>query len=304
MLHKNVSGILVRDQEENVPMDKTILKQFLYAGYMENGLLKESSSGMPQGGIISPCISLIALSGLEQELTKKYKKCKVNIVSYADDFIITGKSKELLEQEVIPTTAEFLRERGLELSNTKTQITHINDGFDFLGFNIRKYGEKCITKPSKTAVKTFLQDINKIIKTNVGAKTENLLFQLNPKIRGWVNYYHHSASSKTFSYIDHRIFQMLYRWAQKRHANKGFKWINQKYFQRNYWNNWHFHAKTQKHNCIELILAGRTKIKRHSKIKSAATPYKPEYNEYLRKRSGKLKTSSTSVAGSDYALAL
>ena len=94
-------------------------------------------------------------------------------------------------------------------------LSDINEGFDFLGFNIRKYKEKCITKPSKVAIKSFLRTIKATIKANAGAKTENLIRQLNPKIKGWSNYYQHSASSRTFSYIDHRIFKLLYNIACK-----------------------------------------------------------------------------------------
>ena len=115
------------------------------------------------------------------------------------DFIITSASKEVLETKVKPTVESFLRERGLELSQEKTKITHVDDGFDFLGINVRKFKGKCITKPSKKSVKSFLANIREVIKSNPTAKTENLIHLLNPKIRGWANYFRFSCAKKTVS---------------------------------------------------------------------------------------------------------
>jgi RNA-directed DNA polymerase len=162
----------------------------------------------------------------------------------------------------------------------------VNDGFEFLGFNIRKYKEKLLTKPSKASVKSFLLDIKKVIKANIGAKCENLIHLLNPKIRGWTNYFRSSAASKTFSYINHRIFKMLYRWAIKRHNNKSAKWIYQKYFYHAKLRKWTFHAKTisQNNNVLSLILADSIKIRRHTKIIGNAHPYDPSFKKYFQKR--------------------
>ena len=124
----------------------------------------------------------------------------------------------------------FLNERGLSLSPEKTKITHINEGFDFLGMNIRKYNSKLIIKPAKSSVKRFLADIRDIIKHNKTAKTENLIHLLNPKIRGWSNYYRHVCSKKTFNYVDNNIFESIWRWSVRRHPNKGTGWIKNKYF--------------------------------------------------------------------------
>src|SRR5271167_1325863 len=133
----------------HVPMDRVILQKWLKAGYMEKHVLHETTDGTPQGGIISPALSNCALDGLERLLQEKYPKgtrprsstgerpC-VNLIRYADDFVITGKSKELLEGEVKPLVEQFLQERGLELSPTKTVISHVEHGFDFLGQNVRR----------------------------------------------------------------------------------------------------------------------------------------------------------------------
>ena len=177
--------------EKNILMDKIILKKFLRAGYVEKTSIEATTQGVPQGGLISPVIALITLSGLEEQLAQKFKRNrgKVNMIIYADDFVITGESKELLENDVIPIVEEFLAERGLQLSQEKSHITHISQGFNFLGFHVRKYGKelKFLTKPSKASVKTFLADIKRTIQENSGANAENLIRQLNPKIIGWTN---------------------------------------------------------------------------------------------------------------------
>ena len=133
----------------------------------------------------------------------------MNFVRYADDFIITGESPEFLRNEVLPIVQEFLTERGLQLSEEKTVITHIDDGFDFLGKNIRKYKGKLLIKPSKTAIKSFLGKVRDIIKDNKSAKQEILIHKLNPVIQGWVNNQRFVVSSEVFSRVDYGIYQCL-----------------------------------------------------------------------------------------------
>ncbi len=131
----------------HVPMDREILRKWLKSGYLEKQVFYKTDDGTPQGGIISPVLANLALDGLERGLREKYPPTKrsrgqylcVNVVRYADDFIITGRTRELLEREIKPLVEQFLRARGLELSPDKTVITHIKDGFDFLGQNVRKY---------------------------------------------------------------------------------------------------------------------------------------------------------------------
>jgi RNA-directed DNA polymerase len=201
----------------HVPMDRVILQKWLKSGYMEKHVLHESMDGTPQGGIISPALANCALDGLERLLQGKYpagkrlkslggeKPC-VNLVRYADDFVITSKSKELLEGEIKPLVERFLQERGLELSPTKTVITHVEHGFDFLGQNVRRYPNgKLFIKPSKKNVGTFLEGIRRIIKDAQGVSAANLIDQLNPKIRGWANYHRHVVSKHTFGHVDRNI---------------------------------------------------------------------------------------------------
>ena len=162
---------------DNIIMDKEILNKWLAAGFIDKGSLYPTDSGTPQGGIASPTLLNLTLSGLEETVIRatSIRKDKVHVVAYADDFIITGSSKEVLENKVKPLVEMFLRERGLELSQDKTKITHIDDGFDFLGITVRKYKGKYISTPSKKSVKHFLGNIGEIIKSHPTAKAENLI---------------------------------------------------------------------------------------------------------------------------------
>jgi RNA-directed DNA polymerase len=161
---------------EHIPMDTPILEKWLAAGFMEDGIVYPTLAGTPQGGIASPVLANMSLDGLEAvAIAAAPRNQKINVVKYADDFIITGASKEVLELKVKPAVVAFLKERGLELSEEKTHITHIDDGFDFLGFNVRKYAGKLLIKPAKSAVKRFLENIRGLIKVSVASKTVDLI---------------------------------------------------------------------------------------------------------------------------------
>lgn len=281
---------------ENIPMDKTILRKFLKAGFMEKDKIYPTISGISQGGAISPCLTLITLSGLEEKLVSKNssikKKEKINFIGYADDFVVTAENEELLNTKVVPRIEEFLKERGLELSRKKTKVTHIEEGFDFLGFNIRKYkNDKLLIKPSKANIKNFVREIKTTIKINLPLQTDKLILLLNSKIVGWCNYYKNVVSSQTFSHIDYRVFKLITFWTRRRHPNKGKYWINRKYFTSYGLNNWRFHANFKDKNGIVkpvlLKLASHTNIKRHVKIRGAANPFNPEYKTYFEQRDKK-----------------
>jgi RNA-directed DNA polymerase len=233
-------------------------------------------------GLISPTLANTALDGLEKMLSSKFKKNqKVHMVRYADDFIITGNSNELLEQEIKPAVKSFLSERGLELSEEKTKLTHIKDGFDFLGFNIRKYKGKLLTKPSKTAIKGIKEKIRKTFKDNKMSKTDNLIKKLTPILRGWGNFYRHSAASQTFSGIKHGIWEMSWKWSKRRHPKKSLNWIKSKYYQRKEGRDWVFGERKGK---AELFNIGAIPIQRHVKIKGEANPYDSEWKSYFSNR--------------------
>lgn len=274
---------------KNIPTDKRILKQWLQAGYIEKETLYPTKAGTPQGGIISPALLNVTLSGLEKAVKAVTQpKDKVNVCVYADDFIITGATREVLENIVQPAVETFLRERGLRLSQEKTQITSIEEGFDFLGFNLRKYNEKLIIKPSKASVTRFLREIRQEIKSKRAVSAERLIQILNPKIRGWTNYYRHVCSKKTFSKISHEIFCALWRWAKRRHSNKNASWVKKKYFRTQGLRQWVFTAairsKKGKLAYLDLFETSAVRIWRHIKIRANANPYDPAYAEYFKHR--------------------
>ncbi len=284
---------------EHIPMDKSTLKQWLTAGYIEQQVLMPTREGTPQGGIISPTLANMTLDGLEK-LVKSFsnRKEKTNLIRYADDFIITGTSKELLENKVKPAIERFLYERGLELSQEKTKITHIADGFNFLGFNIRKYPNgKLLIKPAKESVIKFLQDIRSSIKQNNGAKTDKVISLLNPKLRGWANYYRHVVSKNTFSNVDHNIFLALYAWIKRRHPHKTGVWRQRKYFRSDGLRNWIFTAKVFQADGqlehLDLMSLSKLEIRRHRKIIAEATPFDPKYKEYFDLRKARKKINSS-----------
>lgn len=288
---------------KNIPLDKKMLRQWLNSGVIEGGKLFPTQKGTPQGGIISPVIANMVLDGLENVINdavgitydkngkKRGTACKVNFIRYADDFIVTGVTSELLKEIVQPTIEQFLKDRGLSLSKEKTRITHINEGFDFLGQNLRKYKEKLLIKPSKSSIKSVKQKVRKIIRDNPTMKTFNLIKRLNPVIRGWANYHRHIVSQKVFSRVDHEIFIATWNWAARRHNKKGKKWVKAKYFKKVGNRNWVFMDMLNGEKA-ELIRADRTAIIRHVVIKRGANPYDPVWESYFEKRIDRTMTNS------------
>jgi RNA-directed DNA polymerase len=280
----------------NILIDKTILNKWLKSGYIEKEIFHPTEEGTPQGGIVSPTAANIVLDGLEALIKSITKPSdKANFVRYADDFIVTGSTKEVLENKIKPAIDAFLKERGLELSQEKSKITHINDGLDFLGFNIRKYSGKLLIKPAKKNVLAFLRDIRVQIKANGTAKTENLIRKLNAGIRGWANYYRHAVSSDTFSYVDHCIFQAISAWIKRRHPEKSAGWRHRKYFRSENSKHWIFSTKIRNKEGetknLDLFIATSVKIKRHVKILGDANPFDFAFKDYFEKREKRYKIS-------------
>jgi RNA-directed DNA polymerase len=285
---------------EHVPMDRSILRKWLECGYMERNVFAATTEGTPQGGIISPVLANLTLDGLEPLLRKLFplrgkgsqagRDASVRLVRYADDFVITASSKELLETQIRPLVAEFLKERGLELSEEKTKITHLRDGFDFLGQNVRAFGNKTLVRPSKKNIAAFLGKIRKVVKANKQATAADLVQLLNPMIRGWANYHRHASSKRTFTYVDYQIHCILIRWARRRHLTerKSSAWVANKYFcvhgdrQRCFFGDERNHQGERVRYWLHN--AASTRIVRHEKVKSSAHPYAPEWQEYWRKR--------------------
>lgn len=279
---------------KNIPLDKVILRKWLKAGFMEKDVLHPTEEGTPQGGIISPALANMTLDGLESILLKAFPRhragysYKVNLVRYADDFIVTGATKELLELKVLPLIESFFLERGLTLSKEKTKITHIEDGFDFLGQNVRKYNGVLIIKPAKKNVQAFLDKVREVIKGHKTVTAGNLIGELNPMIRGWANYHRHVCSKHTLGTVDNVIFKTLWRWAVRRHPHKGKRWVKNKYFRHFRNRTWVFTGEGTSINgeekLLHLLYAKETPIRRHVKVRGEANPYDPQWEEYFEHR--------------------
>ncbi|MBN2583063.1 MAG: group II intron reverse transcriptase/maturase [Planctomycetes bacterium] len=295
---------------EHAPMEKRILRQWLKAGYMEEGAFFDTESGTPQGGIISPVLANLTLDGLERLLYEQFQRKgmkggnwthgsrrfldnpKVNLVRYADDFIITGTTKELLEDEVKPLVRDFLAERGLVLSEEKTAITHIEEGFDFLGFNFRKYDGKLLVKPAKKSVVRFGRELREIVQRHRTAPAYVLVDKLNPVLRGWANYYRHVVSAETFKAVGNRVWWTLWRWAKRRHTNKGRRWIREKYFTHKGDRTWVFFGDCPDGKRRHLYQIDTTRINRHGMVKIEANPYDPAWCSYFTMRDRKAVEAS------------
>ena len=274
---------------QHVLMDRQVLRKWLQAGYWEKARLFPTRQGTPQGGIISPLLANLALDGMQKAISQVVRKKgdKVNFVRYADDFIVTAATPELLEQKAKPALTAFLTPRGLELSEQKTVITHIHKGFNFLGHTVRKFGDKLLTTPAKSNVKALREKISLCIKSALGLSQEALLLKLNPLIRGWTNYYKHGASKRTFDRLDHYVFQQLWRWAKRRHPNKSAAWKQRKYFAAA-GKPGLFSVRLTKgggqSQVLSLYTATSTAIQRHIKVRGAANPYDPCYTHYFEQR--------------------
>lgn len=278
----------------NIPVEKRLLEKWLKSGLMEQGIFHPSQSGAPQGGILSPTLANMALDGMEKMIKGNAlltrKGAKVNVARYADDFIVTASSKKLLEQTVKPLISQFLKERGLTLSENKTKITHINDGFDFLGQNVRKYNNKLLIKPSKSSCQCFLKKVKETLKGNKTATQFNVIRMLNPLIRGWAYYHRHVVSKDVFLKLDYIINFKLWQWAKRRHPNKNARWIERKYFSPvTQWGNFtvKYNDKKGKERVSKLVRAGQIKIVRHCLIKDGANPFDPEWKLYFEKKLAK-----------------
>ena len=272
---------------KNIPMDKVVLHKWLKAGYVENGIHYPTRKGVPQGGIISPTISNMVLDGLEETVRCAVpRRCRINFVRYADDFIITGKSKSILEDAIQPMVEGFLAERGLELSPEKTVVTHIKDGFTFLGQTFRKHGRVLHITPSTEGVHALMQKVGKLIRKHVSAPMPVLIKKLNATLRGWANYHRHVVASEAFSRIDTYVFEQLRRMLRRRHSTKSVKWLIKHYWSAAGKNVFAVFAKTSKtgKKLYQVLRVSAIGIRRYVKIKAAANPYLSEYAGYFWRR--------------------
>ena len=343
----NISHTYLLERIKGLP-GRQIIKQWLKAGYMEKGRYYSTESGTPQGGLISPLLTNIALDGMEDLLVKSTIKVKyltknrgkeywrtktVNkfqFIRYADDFVILSHEKEWIE-EVVPLIKEWLKERGLELNQEKTEIRNIREeGFYFLGFHVRQHKGKClregsnkykrklkkalekfkkepkakrvsspnskpknyevyssIIKPGKEEVREFLKEVKQIIKNASSMTFEQLLRVLNPKIRGWANYYRHVVSKMTFSMVRREILNAIFRFLKRKHPGKSRKWIQRKYYTTVDNDKWVPYVKTNDKRKPEIKLINIAKdipIIRHIKVAGDNSPLNPDLKEYWEKR--------------------
>jgi len=299
VLECDISGFFDHINHEwllnHVRMDKVMLNKWLKSGVIDAGQLQNTDEGTPQGGIISPTLANVTLNGLEMGLmqflreklkTRGAKAAKVNLVRYADDFVVTGSSKDVLETIVRPWVVEFLRERGLTLSEEKTRIVHIDQGFDFLGWNFRKYGGKLLIKPSQKNVKAFYGKVKKII---VDSKSkipvETLIKRLNPVLKGWAQYHKGTVAKQTFSKVDNLIYWRLTRWGLHRHPRKTGKWVYTHYWKQCGSRRLFAGLQDDPFGGAEripfpLYSLADMKIVRHVKVKGDYNPFHPDWVAY------------------------
>jgi len=272
---------------ENIPIEKRILRQWLNAGYVENGITFPTRKGTPQGGIISPTLANMTLDGLEKVIHAAVpRRSRVNFDRYADDFISTGKSKIILEENVVPAVKQFLAIRGLTLSEEKTKITYIKHGFTFLGQTFRKHGNRLHITPSKEGILALIRKVGALIRKYTNAPMIILIKKLNEVLRGWANYHRHVVSSDAFKRVDSYVYKQLWRMLHRRHPQKSKKWLLSKYWSATgkkgvFAIMVKHNSKTKLYQVVRVCSIG---IRRHRKIKADANPYLPEYGRYFWER--------------------
>jgi RNA-directed DNA polymerase len=275
-----------------LPVFTTTIRRWLKAGVVELNQLTPTDAGTPQGGVISPLLANVALDGMERLFDAEYADGRpkppakrrgqnkgIAIIRYADDFALTAPTREVLETYARPRIETFLRERGLAFSEAKTRIVHITDGFNFLGFHIRKFGKRgtLLAAPQKEKVLRHLRSIRTYLDAHKQTPAGQVVKELNPVIRGWANYYRHCAASRTFRKVRHAQWQMLWNWAKRRHPNKSKKWVKARYFRDDGW--WTF-AEGK----VELVKPDKTPITRFAKVIGRNSPYDPALHQYWNER--------------------
>ncbi|MEJ2169216.1 MAG: group II intron reverse transcriptase/maturase [Desulfobacterales bacterium] len=287
---------------KNIPMNKKVLRAWLHSGFLEEGKTQPTTTGVPQGGIISPVIGNMVLDGLEASICAypRYKRNHgINFIRYADDFIVTAKSRRVLVEEIIPKINAFLSPRGVQLSEQKTKVTHISEGFDFLGQTIRKFPRKhqqlgkIQIEPSKKSIQSIKDKIKTICRSSGQLTQAQLIDRLNPVLRGWANYHRHVICGKRFHQIDSFVWFRLMRWGKHRHPEKTGYWIAKRYFSKSTSSAWNFKDKATGKRLIKLSADIQTF--RHIKIQGDANPFDAEWNGYFHNREVMLKMKSANT---------
>jgi len=296
-----VDNIRLTWLEAPIPMNKRVLSRWLPSGFLDRGTLLPTTAGVPQGGIISPVVSNMVLDGLEtvgHGGSWHRRVHNINYVRWADDFIVTATSRQVLEDSVLPRINAFLAERGVQLSPTKTVITSIAQGFDFLGQTLRtharphgKPGKLQIT-PSQARIRALKARIKALCKQSAGRTPAQLIATLNPVLRGWANYHRHVICGETFATLDNFVWPRLYRWARGRHPNKPGRWIAEHYFPPQAGNAWRCTDPVSGKPVIRV--RETVKPRRQVKGKGDANPFDPTWAAYFQPRDRQLTLHASS----------
>ncbi|HKA53473.1 MAG TPA: group II intron reverse transcriptase/maturase [Candidatus Binatia bacterium] len=287
--------------ETHIPMHKRVLSKWLRSGFVDRGARFPTTAGVPQGGIISPVISNMVLDGLEavvQGGSWHRRVHNINYVRWADDFIVTANSREVLEETVLPRINAFLAVRGVRLSPTKTVITHISQGFDFLGQTLRKHERphgkpaKLQITPSQASFQALKTKVKALCKRSAGRTPAQLIDTLNPVLRGWANYHRHVICGEAFAKLDNFVWRRLYRWAKGRHPAKTGRWIAERYFPHQAGESWRFTDPVSGKQMIRVREA--VKSQRHVKVQGDANPFDPAWEAYFQHRDRQLTLQASS----------
>jgi RNA-directed DNA polymerase len=292
ILDADISGCFDHISHEallaRIPVFKTTVGRWLKAGVVELGHYQPTMEGVPQGGVISPLLMNVALDGMERLFHGESRHGTpmspgvrpgldrgVSLVRYADDFVVVAPSREVLESYVRPKLEQFVAERGLALSEAKTRIVHIEAGFNFLGFTIRRFDGKVLTQPQKEKVQAHIRRLKAMVVASGPAPQEMLINRLNPVVQGWCNYYQHGASSRAYHRVGHQLWRMLWQWAKRRHSNKPRRWIAKRYWKTVGQRKWVFATAE-----ITLRHPGDTKISRWVKVRGRSSPFDSALRDY------------------------
>ena len=270
---------------------RELVERWLKAGVVEKGRLASTKEGTPQGGVISPVLLNVGLHGMEEAAGVRYCRSRIEtvmpgspiVVRYADDLVAFCVSREQAE-EVKARLVTWLAPRGLAFNEEKTKVVHLDEGFDFLGFNVRRYQGKLLIKPSKAAIQRHRKRLAAEMSDLRGANAKAVISRLNPIIRGWSAYYRNVVSSKEFSKLDSYLWTLTYKWSTFSHSNKSKRWVVNRYFgpfNKSRRNRWVFGDRS---SGVYLLRHSWTGIVRHQMVPGTASPDDPLLAEYWAKR--------------------
>jgi RNA-directed DNA polymerase len=276
---------------------RVLIAGWLKSGVLDRGRFAPTEEGTPQGGVISPLLLNVALHGMEQAAgvrrrtgvdAGKTARDSPVLVRYADDLVVFCHTRDRAEQ-VKAQLAAWLAPRGLAFNDDKTRVVNLDEGFDFLGFNVRRYRDKLLIKPSKTAVKRIRARLRTELRALRGANAQAVLARLNPIIRGWAAYYRIAVSSRTFHALDAYLWKLTYKWARHSHPNKPRRWVTTRYYGR-------FNTARQdrwvfgdRESGAYLLKFSWTGIARHQMVTGAASVDDPALADYWTQRRSKKK---------------